>query len=280
MPLPLANRTIVLAEGRQLEELAEMLEREGACALRCPLLSILDAPDEAPVLTWLRRLIAGEFDWVVLFTGEGVRRLVALADRHGLRDAVVGALGRTRTLSRGPKPVRALRELGQSPTAVAGAPTTDGVITSLRAQDLRGKTIGVQLFSESNPVLTEYLAEAGAVVHTVLPYVYAAASDSDRVGDVVRQMAEGRIDAIVFTSSPQLDRLFDVAQERHLTDALRQGFARTQVASVGPVMTEHLQARGVQVHITPEHGYVMKNLVQQIKRVLGPGSVRDEQQPV
>src|SRR5260221_14272092 len=105
MPLPLTNRTIALAEGRQLEELAQMLDKEGALTLRYPLLSILDAPDEAPVLEWLKRLTAGEFAWVVLMTGEGVRRLVALADRHGLRDTVVVALGKTRSITRGPKPV-------------------------------------------------------------------------------------------------------------------------------------------------------------------------------
>ncbi len=39
MTLPLANRTIALAEARQIEELAQMLEKEGARTLRCPLLT-------------------------------------------------------------------------------------------------------------------------------------------------------------------------------------------------------------------------------------------------
>ncbi|MBI1833044.1 MAG: uroporphyrinogen-III synthase, partial [Planctomycetes bacterium] len=56
--MTLANRTIALAEGRQLEDLAAMLEKEGAKPLRCPMLSILDAPNEAPVLAWLDRLQA------------------------------------------------------------------------------------------------------------------------------------------------------------------------------------------------------------------------------
>ena len=112
MPLPLANRSIALAEGRQLEELAQMLEKEGASTLRYPLLSILDAPDESPVLAWLNRLTAGDFEWVVLMTGEGVRRLVGLADRHGLHDLVVAALGRTQTITRGPKPVKGFDHRG------------------------------------------------------------------------------------------------------------------------------------------------------------------------
>ncbi len=82
---PLAGRTVALAEGRQLEELAEMLEKEGALPLRCPLVSILDAPDPAPVVAWLRELAAGRFDYLVLLTGEGLRRLLDFAERAGLR---------------------------------------------------------------------------------------------------------------------------------------------------------------------------------------------------
>ena len=54
MTAPLHDRTIALAEGRQLEELAQMLEKEGATVLRCPMLSILDAPDPGPVLESVR----------------------------------------------------------------------------------------------------------------------------------------------------------------------------------------------------------------------------------
>jgi uroporphyrinogen-III synthase len=273
MSLPLANRTIALAEGRQLEELALMLEKEGARTLRYPLLSILDAPDETPVLDWLGKLTEDKLAWIVLMTGEGVRRLVSLADRHGLREQVIAAMGRARTITRGPKPVRALKEIGLTPSLVAPVPTTEGVIAALRAEELQGRTVGVQMYSPSNPPLMQFLQDAGARVSAVLPYIYAPASDADRVADLVWTMAEGRVDAVVFTSSPQVDRLFDVALERNLESSLREGLARTQVASVGPVLSEHLQARGVTVHICPEQGFVMKNLVLQIKRALGTENV-------
>jgi uroporphyrinogen-III synthase len=126
MAPPLEGRTVALAEGRQLEELAQMLEKEGATTLRCPMVSILDAPDSAPVIDWLQELIAGRFDYVVLMTGEALRRLLGFAEREGLRDQVTAALGKTRTLTRGPKPVQALKQVGLAPTKVADAPTTDG----------------------------------------------------------------------------------------------------------------------------------------------------------
>lgn len=268
MTSALANRTIALAEGRQLEELARMLEKEGANALRCPMVSILDAPDDAPLLAWLDRLQAGEFAWVILLTGEGLRRLLGCADRHGRRNAVIEALTKTRTLIRGPKPGKALKEIGLTATMIAQTPTSDGVIATLRPMNLQGLTVGVQLYNESNPPLEQFLRAAGATPIMVQPYIYAPASDTERVGQLIQQMADGKVDALVFTSAPQVDRLFTVAEERQASALLMAGLARTLVAAVGPLVQENLQNRGVTVQVCPEQGWQMKNLVQQLKRAL------------
>jgi uroporphyrinogen-III synthase len=269
MTQPLADKTIALAEGRQLEELAALLEREGALCRRCPMFSILDPLDDAPVLDWLDALCAGRFDWVVLLTGEGLRRILACAERHQRREQVVAAMAATKTLTRGPKPVRALKEVGLTPTRVAASPTTDGVIASLRELPLQGLTVGVQLYKESNPPLTDFLAEAGAVARTVLPYRYAPAADAEQVAQLIDDMQRGAVAAIVFTSAPQVDRLFEVALERGLEPALFAGLVRTRVAAVGPVVAHALEQRQVRVDVCPEQGWQMKNLVQHLCRNLG-----------
>src|SRR5262245_48087856 len=269
MTLPLHSRRIALAEGRQLAELADLLAREGATPLRYPLLSILDAPDSAPVVAWLRELMADRFSILVLMTGEGVRRLLGFADREGLRDAAIAALGRVKTITRGPKPVKALQEIGLAPSRIADAPTTEGVIAALRAETVNGRHIGVQMYSPTNEPLTDYLAAAGAVTHPVLPYVYAPATDADRVAELIDALSAGGIDAIVFTSSPQVVRLFDVATERRQESALADALQRTCVAAVGPIVAETLRERGAPVHVCPEQGFVMKNLVRQIAKYFG-----------
>jgi uroporphyrinogen-III synthase len=268
MSQSLEGRTVAVAEGRQLEELAQLLEKEGAAVLRCPLLSILDAPDAAPVLAWLRELAADRFAIVVLLTGEGLRRLLGFADRAGLREPVLAALARTRTVTRGPKPVRALKEVGLAPTVVAEMPTTEGVIAALRRETLQGQTVGVQLYSPNNPPLVQFLEEAGATVQTVLPYVYTPAADAEQVVELLSRMAVGAVDVLVFTSSPQVDRLYEVAAERGLDEMLRVGLDRVCVAAVGPVVADNLRRRGSRVDVCPEQGFVMKNLVQHLKRAL------------
>lgn len=263
---PLDGRRVALAEGRQLEELARLLEREGGIPLRFPMLAILDAPDQVSVQAWLTDLLADRFSHVVFLTGEGVRRLRGAAESINQADAYREALARTRKVTRGPKPMLALRELGLTPDVIAESPTTDGVINSLRNEGLSGAVVGVQLYAADNPKLLEFLASVGATARTVLPYVYAPASDASRVIELIQEMAAGRVDVLVYTSSAQVDRLHEVAREADLEVVLRRGYDQTVVASVGPTMTETLKTAGVRVDIQPEQGFVMKNLVQYIKR--------------
>jgi uroporphyrinogen-III synthase len=159
-----------------------------------------------------------------------------------------------------------LKEIGLAPKLIAEAPTTAGVIATLRTQPLQGKNIGVTLYGEPNPALEQFLTGSGATVRTVMPYVYAPASDAERVVEVLRRMANGEVQFILFTSSPQVDRLFEITQQRQLEPLLRDAFERTKVAAVGPIVAETLRQRQVRVDVCPEQGFVMKNLVQYTKR--------------
>jgi uroporphyrinogen-III synthase len=266
--MTMQGRTIALAEGRQMEELAQMLEKEGANALRCPMVSILDNPDEGPVLAWLDDLIAGKFQLVILMTGEGLRRLLSLASRHNKRESMLAALAKVRTLTRGPKPVRALKEVELAPSRVAEVPTTDGVIATLKKETLTDLTVGLQLAGVPNPPLVAAIETLGGRVQTVLPYVYATATDAEKVSDLIERLNRGEVAAICFTSAPQVDRLYEVAGERGLTAALQMGLGKTKIAAVGPVVADNLQARGRPADICPEQGFQMKNLVLHIKRAL------------
>jgi uroporphyrinogen-III synthase len=267
--MALRGLKVALAEGRQLEDLAQMLEKEGAIPLRCPMVSILDAPDPAPVLDWIRELIAGQFNLVILMTGEAARRLLHFADEAGMRAAAVDAFARTTTVTRGPKPAHALKEIGLSPTLQAQAPTTDGVMATLAGRTLVGQMVGLTLYGEPNPRLVTFLESAGARVRTVMPYIFAPAADADRVVELIDSLAASIVDVILFTSSPQVDRLFEVAAQRGKTAELQQGLSRTRVAAVGPIVAETLREKGATVAICPDQGFVMKNLVRQIERSLG-----------
>ena len=262
----LSGRQIALPETRELDRLAGMLEEQGAETLRCPMVAIRDVPGSAPVRDWLLRL---PFDDLVLFTGEGLRRLHSFAHRFDLGPAFLDGLRAARKITRGPKPERALRELGLKSDLRADDPTTDGLIATLSTYDLRGRRIGVQLYPNmSDTKFVDFLLKAGAEVDTVLPYIYAPAADDEKVVELIDRMAGGDVDVIAFTSSPQVRRLFDVANATGREQALNTALRATVIAAVGPVVATELRRHGLTVTITPEHSYFMKPLVSAIVAVL------------
>ncbi|MGH7036130.1 MAG: uroporphyrinogen-III synthase [Stellaceae bacterium] len=265
----LRGRRILVPESRELDLFAGMLEARGAEALRCPLVTIRDVEDPAPVAARLGRMAEGAFDDLILLTGEGLRRLLALSRRLGIEDQIVAALKSLRTVTRGPKPARVLRELGLTPGLAASEPTTAGVIATLGGENLAGRTVGVQLYpGKPDHPLLDFLRAAGAAPDPVLPYRYASDAETERVEAAIRAMAEGHIDVIAVTSSPQLERLKAVAAQRGLEQDLARGLARTRIAAVGPVVAAAIAALGARATIMPEASFHLKPLVNAIVAAL------------
>jgi uroporphyrinogen-III synthase len=266
----LAGRRIVVPETRELDVLAQMLERHGATAVRCPLVAIRDVADAAPVEAWLHRFIARPPDDLILLTGEGLGRLVGFARRAGIDAAFVAALATARKITRGPKPARRLHALGLKPDLPAGEPTTAGVIAALAGENLAGRRVAVQLYPDNpNALLIDFLRGAGADPDPVLCYAYASQSEDDHVAGVIDAMAAGEVDLIAFTSSPQLKRLRAVAAARGREAALAAGLARTTVAAVGPVVARAIAAAGGRVAIAPADSFHMKPMVNAIIAAIG-----------
>jgi uroporphyrinogen-III synthase len=266
----LTGRRIVVPETRELGQLLRMLEERGADTVPCPMIAIRDTPDTAPVEAWLRRFAKGTCDDLVLITGEGLRRLLGFARRLDLEPAFLVALAATRKITRGPKPVRALREIGLGADLPADEPTTEGVIAALERLDLTGRRVGVQLYpGNANERLLRFLEGAGAEADPVLPYVYASEVDDARVIAVIAEMAAGQIDAIAFTSAAQVRRFRDVARASGREAELQQGFKHTVVAAVGPIVAAELDAIGVRVNVTPrDNTFFMKPLVRELAAAL------------
>jgi uroporphyrinogen-III synthase len=266
----LSGRRIVVPEARELGQLLRMLEERGADTVACPMIAIRDAPDKAPVEAWLRRFAKGTCDDLVLMTGEGLRRLLGFARRIDLEPAFINALRQARKITRGPKPVRALREIGLAADVPADEPTTEGVIASLKQHDLSGRRVGVQLYpNNANERLMKFLERAGAEADPVLPYVYASEADDERVIAVIAELASGQVDAIAFTSAPQVRRFRDVARASGREAELLQGLERTVVAAVGPIVAAELDTIGVQVNVTPrDNTFFMKPLVRELAAAL------------
>ena len=259
---PLFAKRIAVPESRQLDVLAHMLHKRGAEVIRCPLITIYDAPDSEVVLEWVKTCIQQPFDDLILLTGEGLRRLLGVARRHGLLEEFTSSLAGMCLITRGPKPGQALRQIGLKPDIVAIEPTTDGVIRTLEPMTLQNSRIGVQLYGDNpNLKLIEFLKSKKADVATVAPYRYAPDSDNEQVEKLINELISGSIDAITFTSQPQLKRLLAAAGPHDQKTALIQAMSQITIAAVGPVVAKAITDAGLQVDVMPESSYFMKPMV-------------------
>ena len=97
---------ILILETREEAQFSRLLTEQGADVLQCPMFTIRDVSDPAPVEAWIVRAIEKPLDDMVLLTGEGLRRLMKVVRLIGVEEAFVAALGKARKFARGPKPGR------------------------------------------------------------------------------------------------------------------------------------------------------------------------------
>ena len=257
----LQGRRIAVPESRELDLFAGMLERQGAVTVRCPLVSIHDVEDAAPVQAWLKRLAGGQLDSLVLYTGEGLARLLGFARRGGIEEDVIAGLRRTRKIVRGPKPAKVLRSIGLSPDIAAEEPTTAGLIATLSALDLRGRRVGVQLYPGGEDLLTGFLKEAGAEADPILCYGYASHEEDERVVRLVDEIVSGVIDLIAFTSTAQVRRLQEVARKSGKLFELDAAMHRIVIAAIGPVTAQAVEEAGWPVGAMPQDSFHLKPMI-------------------
>ena len=262
---------ILILETREEAQFSRLLAEQGADVLQCPMFTIHDAPDPAPVEAWIRLFIAQPFDDLVLMTGEGLRRMMKVATRIGVEQDFIAAVGKARKFARGPKPVRALREIGLEAQVLTETPTSEGIAEMLGRLDLRGHRVGLQLYPDKDHgTLIGAITAQGAEVDPVLPYVYDAQAADANIVTAIEEMAKGAVDAIALTSSGQVRRLVEVSQAHHCEARLREGLARTPIASVGPVVSEELKSHDLRTDIYPANdAFFMKPLISAMATALG-----------
>src|SRR5262245_50303263 len=119
------GRRVLLLESRRSRELAALVTTYGGEPIEAPSMREVPLDSNQEALAFAAALERGGFDLVVLLTGVGTRALVDVVEQaEGSRGPFVAALGRTKVLARGPKPVAVLRDLGLTPWITAPEPNT------------------------------------------------------------------------------------------------------------------------------------------------------------
>ncbi len=231
------QRILVLRPIDQAEGVATELSRLGAVPILLPTLEIVPPEDPAPLEQALAHL--EDYDWLVLTSANGVKAVFDRLERlpRGLRVAAVG-----------PKTAEALEQRGVTPELIPPAATAESLAEAL----LKIKGIRRVLFPKANrarDVLPGELRAAGIQVDD--PIAYRSLTTLEE-GEALEALRSGMIDWVLVTSPSTLEALID------RVDA--SVWARTRLASIGPVSSAAIRRRGLQAAVEADP-YTMEGLI-------------------
>lgn len=248
---PLTGFRVAVTSARRAEELATLLRRRGATVTSAPAIAMVPLPDDAELRANTQALIERPPDIVVATTGIGFRGWIAAADGWGVAAELTAALERARIVSRGPKATGALRAAGLPEEWSPDSESSREVLRYLLDGGISGKRIAVQLHGATDdwdpfPEFLDELRAAGADVVPIRVYRWRPAPHDGEFDQLVAGIAEGKFDAVSFTSAPAVASVLMRATEMGIADRVLTAL-RTNVHAmcVGPVTARPLVRLGV-----------------------------------
>ena len=219
-----------------------------------------EIPNESDTvaLEFADALIAGQFDAVIFLTGAGVRALADAVERAGRTQAFLDALARVKVITRGPKPIAALREMHVTAWLNAPEPNTwRELMTVLEAHapewPLSGRRVAVQEYGVSNVELLDTLRAKGAAVTAVQAYRWAMPEDIAPLEEAVRAVARGEVAVVIVTSGIQFVHFWKIVLAMAVEPEVRDGLRGSLIASIGPSASAELRRHGVEPSFEPSH---------------------------
>ncbi len=251
---PLFGRRIVITRPRaQAAIFADLLETWGAEVIPFPTIETVPPESLAPLDDAIQR--AGDFDWVVFTSANGVR---VFFERLQTVQADVRDWHRARFAAIGPQTAKALQACCVRVETIPKEFRAEGIVAALAQAGIAGKRILLPRAAGARAVLPEELHRCGAVVEEVI--TYRSAVPREPVEALRALLVRGDVDLVTFTSSSTVHNFVSICDR-----CVDQVLTHADIGCIGPITAETARGYGMQVAIQP-HAYTIPAFVDAIVR--------------
>ena len=269
---PLRGLTIAITGSRRAPELAHLVTSLGGRPYLAPTVGIEIKQDiSKEVESFIGRVVEEDVEYAVFMTGPGVYSLFSTAKTLGLEGKLVNLLNRITIVARSPKPKAALADHGVKTDIIPEENTAEGIAKVLKSVVVKGnkvavlwhgsyspllkaelQTVGAEVFESSTYSYSLELARSGAQILGAMGFGYIA-PDNKKVVKLIRDLGEGLIDVITFTSPPSVRNLFLIAENQEMTGSIKASLNdHAVVVAVGPPTRGAIEENGIHVDVMPE----------------------------
>ncbi|CAI8018339.1 Putative uroporphyrinogen-III synthase [Geodia barretti] len=266
----LNGRVLAFVEARMPDEMAGLIRRHGGVPMGAPVMQEHYRQDSPEVQQAIDDVCAGRVATVIFLTGVGAEAMMGIADGMGRLSEFEEALRGTTVVARSPKPGRILRRHKIPINIMPPEPyTSSDLIAAMKDLDLENNRVIYQRYGGPDSELPTYLREQRADYQELTLYDWGLPEDTAPVVDLIDRIEQGEVDALAFTSRPQVPNLMTIAANSGREASLRASLSGpVAVASVGPVCTRKLKEFGIPVDVEPDHPH-MGNLVMAVAEYFG-----------
>jgi uroporphyrinogen decarboxylase len=268
-----AKLRVAAFESRLANEMARLISKNGGQATVTPTVREIPLEVNREALKFAAQLSRGQIDIVIFMTGVGTRFLAKIVKSQYSEVEFTAILKKVTLVARGPKPVKALAQLGLKPHITIPEPNTwREILTTLdRAHPVKNKKVAVQEYGIPNLEFLDALKVRGAQVYRVPVYQWALPEDTYAIRQTLESIAEREQDVLIFTNAAQVVHLIEVADQHGLKDSFLEACEECVIASVGPTTSEVLKKMGLPVDFEPSHskmGILVKEALEAAPQIL------------
>ncbi|MYF98410.1 uroporphyrinogen-III C-methyltransferase [Candidatus Poribacteria bacterium] len=217
---PLFGRRILVTRARaQSSGFVDILEENGADVIQFPTIEVRPLDLDSANIP-----IPEKYDWVIFTSVNAVEIYYKQIQEKGMDTR---AFSGCNICAVGPKTVAALNSIGINPNFVPSQ--SSGKIVASEIVDVDGKNILLPRAKIGTSDLPKILRERGAHVDDVS--IYDTVKVESECSEVIaKDLLDGRIDLVTFTSSSTVTNFLEMFPENNATDLL----ANVKVAVIGP----------------------------------------------
>jgi len=244
----LEGKQIGVAAARQSEAISALIQKNGGIPMTFPIQGERKL-NESICEQDVNELLTKPFDIILLTTGIGAETLEKAADKLHQSSVFMQKMKGTTLAIRGSKTLKWVKKHELSPTFVSEDGTMEDLLNALTEKKLdMGTRLFLQAYNQDDALLKNKLEEKYDV-YLSKPYHYEA-PEQHILYDLMNNIKNQTLDAVVFTSKTQVQNLFaNYSESEEMVKAFNEGVL---AVAVGKVTAMELKNNGITHVLAPQ----------------------------
>ncbi|KKK43094.1 hypothetical protein LCGC14_0722430 [marine sediment metagenome] len=258
----------------QANQLVDLIRKYNGIPYVAPTIELRPCQNKKKILKILNRIFNTQIDYLIFKSVNAVFFFLSCLHSLHQKENFLKKLNKANIIAIGPKTNAELKNNGIMASLIPNKYNSEGIFETLKEKNLMGKIVVIPQPKKIRNSLAKKLRDFGAKVFTIPVYEITLPKDYFKVLTLIRDIINGKINIITFTSSSSAINLVRVARKNKLDIELRKSLNKCMIAVIGPVTQKTLENLGVKSNIIPKE-YTIEAMINSLIKFLNQEREKD-----